>query len=199
MEADWEIEIGDDAPVIEADWSDFVDLRLSPERVRELAEVREIPAIADALVHLNAKESPVWTSKCDVWPVAEIDPYELNAPPESATCALACYIDLLPGANQHWLVVEDAVQWCSGVCEHLRSILLDSCRADFIVRRAFVGAQPGLGITAYLMACGPTRDEVTQRLASALAVFADFVVNAVTLTLRLQRYNGKKWASSSTG
>jgi hypothetical protein len=30
MEADWEFEVGGDAPVIDALWPGFVDLRLSP-------------------------------------------------------------------------------------------------------------------------------------------------------------------------
>ena len=30
MEADWELEIGGDAPVIEAHWTGFVDLRADP-------------------------------------------------------------------------------------------------------------------------------------------------------------------------
>ena len=40
MEADWEIEIGGDAPVIEAHWFGFVDLRIEPSRANELPETR---------------------------------------------------------------------------------------------------------------------------------------------------------------
>ncbi len=32
MEADWEFEVGGDAPVIEAHWPGFVDLRQNPEQ-----------------------------------------------------------------------------------------------------------------------------------------------------------------------
>jgi hypothetical protein len=38
MEADWEFEVGGDAPVIEAPWPGFVDLRLHPERAWQLSE-----------------------------------------------------------------------------------------------------------------------------------------------------------------
>src|SRR4051812_38986462 len=53
MEADWEFEIGGDAPVIEANWKGFVDLCAHPERVSELTECGELPALAEALVRLN--------------------------------------------------------------------------------------------------------------------------------------------------
>ena len=67
MEADWEIEIGGGAPIIEAHWSGLVDLRVNPERARLLPEAQQLPALCHALVRLNAPASPVWTSKCDVF------------------------------------------------------------------------------------------------------------------------------------
>ena len=39
MEADYEVEAGGEAPVIEALWPGFVDLRLQPERIGEIQEV----------------------------------------------------------------------------------------------------------------------------------------------------------------
>ena len=99
MEADWEIEVGGKAPVIEARWPGFVDLRLHPERASQFPEAAELPALAVALAMLNALASPVWTSKCDVWPVvdsAEFDPDELDAPPGCGAHAMGCYVDLLP-------------------------------------------------------------------------------------------------------
>jgi len=111
MEADWEVEIGGDAPVIDACWDGFVDLRFNPrmdsslppdtyrKRAHGLAESANLPGLAEALAQLNGLHSPVWTSKCDVWPVpdaADIDAGELDAPQEDATFAWACYIDLVP-------------------------------------------------------------------------------------------------------
>ena len=111
MEADWEVEIGGDAPVIDACWDGFVDLRLDPrtdssplpdtylKRAQGLAESANLPGLSEALVQLNGLHSPAWTSKCDVWPIldtADIDADELDAPQEDATFAWACYIDLVP-------------------------------------------------------------------------------------------------------
>src|ERR1700741_1109000 len=158
MEADWEIEIGQEAPIqqapiqqgliqqgliqeapiIDACWPGLVDLRTNPERVRELPEVHQLPALADALVRLNATDSPVWTAKCDVWPVAEpcaeFDRFELDSPVEAAVHGLACYIDLLPVSE--WVLPEKAIASCENLCARLRSVPLRCCRVDLVIRRA---------------------------------------------------------------
>ena len=107
MEADWEVEIGGGAPVIDACWNGFVDLRFDPrtrldtllKRAQGLPESKNLPELAEALVRLNGLRSPVWTSKCDVWPVLDANAFdagELDAPWDEATHAWACYIDLVP-------------------------------------------------------------------------------------------------------
>jgi hypothetical protein len=151
MEADWEVEIGGDAPVIQVRWSGFIDLRLSPERAPQLPEAAQLPALADTLIRLNASSSPVWTSKCDVWHPDTFDPDELDAPPGERNCFVACYIDLLPRDHQPWP-------------GHL----------DLIVRRACIAPGPlDLGVTAYFTACGLTPAAAATALASALAAFVD--------------------------
>jgi hypothetical protein len=176
MEADWEFEVGGDAPVIEALWTGFVDLRQHPERVRELPEAAGFPALAAALKALNAPGSPVWTSKCDVWQIVEpelVDPGELDAEPASATHATSCYIDLLPRNEQQWSLPALAVDWCKEICAHLRPIPLSCCRADLIIRRSFIAPDlSNLGVTAYVTACGASAAEASGVLDAALAAFA---------------------------
>lgn len=185
MEADWEIELGGDAPVIDACWPGFVDLRQFPNRIAELPELSQLPALAATLLRLNdMRASPVWTSKCDVWPVADFDPLELDAPPEAARCAVACYIDLLPRSYQQWPIAKLAIAACETLCARLHSIPLSSCRVDLIIRRAFIKADlQDLGITAYLTACGLDERTVSVHLAAALAVFADSVLPTHTVPL----------------
>ena len=67
MEADWEVEVGGGAPVIEALWPGFVDLRLYPERIGEIQEAAGFPALAGLLRSLNGAGSSLWTAKCDLW------------------------------------------------------------------------------------------------------------------------------------
>jgi hypothetical protein len=182
MEADWEFEVGGDAPVIEARWSGFIDLQRFPERALQLPEALELPAMADALARLNGVGSPVWTSKCDVWPVTDrgtFDADELDAPTGSAAHAIACYIDLLgrndaSRSNQRWSSPDATKNICKRVCSFLGAIPFRCCRVDLVIRRAIIAPnRASLGITAYLTACGPSQGEARQTLQAALAVFTD--------------------------
>ena len=177
MEADWEMEIGGSAPVIDAFWTGFEDLRRSPERASALPETQELSGLAEALVRLNADTSSVWTSKCDVWELDELDPDELDAPIGSAVNGIACYIDLLPRRDGDWADPVQAEEWCKSICSSIRAIPLGSCRLDLIIRCAAIAPDDrnGLGVTAYLSACGPNRGAATVVLQSALAVFAGSV------------------------
>lgn len=188
MEADWEFEIGADAPLIEPRWPGFVDLRTQPELAVRLPEAAIFPALAPALARLNADSSPVYTSKCDFFPslaAEEFETGELDASPPDAVHAMACYIDLLPSSGCEWGHPDRVAEECRRICKFLRSIPLRCCRADLVVRRAVwppAFATPDridLGITAYLTACGPTFDEATRALEGSLAVFACSVATTV--------------------
>ena len=190
MEADWEFELGADAaglpaPVIDAHWPGFVDLRLAPARAWDLPESVRLPALAEALAKLNSSGSPVWTSKCDFWESLkpdEFDPDELAAPPGCAAHAMGCYIDLLSASGQQWPSPDIAAAACKRLCILLRAVPLRSCRADLIVRHAFIA--PGLmelGISAYLTACGESRAKAALAFQAALAAFADVLSGCSTL------------------
>jgi hypothetical protein len=177
MEVDWEVEIGGDAPVIDGNWDGLIDLRRSPEQAAELPEARQLPALAEALVRLNSDASPVWTAKCDVWRPDEFDVDELDAQREEAGCAIACYVDLLPRSDQRWRSPEKAVGDCQAIGARLHAVPLRCCRADLIVRRAYVRPhRDELGITAYVTACGPTWNEACATLASALDAFVQSII-----------------------
>ncbi|MGD0732168.1 MAG: hypothetical protein ABR956_12975 [Terracidiphilus sp.] len=176
MEADWEFEAGGDAPVIDAHWPGFVDLRHSPERARQLPEAIQFPALAQALADLNAPQSPVWTSKCDFWPHLEADEFdadELDAPAGCAIHAMGCYIDLLPKGDRQWSLPANAAAACKSLCSRLQAVPLRSCRTDLVIRRAALAPElMDLGITAYLTCCGATESEACVALQAALAAFA---------------------------
>lgn len=177
MEADWEFEIGGNAPTIEAHWSGFVNLRENPERAFELSECRELPQLTDALITLNTSDSPVWTSKSDVFTPERTDPDEMAASPDEAAQAIACYIDLLPRSDQAWDSPSKVEQHCRRICANLRAITLSRCRVDFVVRRAVVAGACDLGITLYLTACGSTRANARERLADCLGSVGEVIVS----------------------
>ncbi len=181
MEADWEIEVGGESPVIEAQGPGFVDLRLHPERASQLPEAAGLPALADALEVLNAATSPIWTSKCDVWSIldpAGFEPDELDAPPGFAAHAIAAYLDVLPRNQSKWDLPATAVADCKHLCSLLRAVPLCCCRVDLVVRQAALDPAPAdaaslsFGITAYFTACGPSCAEATRTLQAALVEFA---------------------------
>jgi hypothetical protein len=179
MQADWEFELGSGAPVIEAHWSGFADLRLDPRLAFLLPEAAQFPALAEVLMRLNAAASSVWTSKCDFFPnlkPGEFDADELDAPPASSVHAVACYIDLLPRSDQQWAVPTRIDAWCKALCARLHSIPLRCCRVDLVIRRALIAPDANdLGITAHATACGPTLAEAASALRAALAALADSV------------------------
>jgi hypothetical protein len=188
VEADWEFEVGGDAPVIDACWPGFIDLRLNPDHALDLEEAAALPGLAKALGCLNGAASPVWTVKCDVWRItdrAEFDADELDAPSESTTYAMGCYIDILPGGDQQWITPHAASAVCIRFCDLLRAVPLRCCRADLIVRRALLQTDESdvaaLGATAYFTACGPTEKSAEGALEAALSAFASALVPQPTL------------------
>ena len=175
MEADWDFEIGGDAPIIDAHWSGFVDLRTHPERVSELYECRDFPALADALARLNGADSPVWTSKTDVFTPDHFDPDEMDASIDETGNALACYIDLLPRTDKMWDSASKVERDCRRICTELRTNTLPCCRVDIVVRGALVVGTDDLGATAYFTACGPTLADAKNRLGECVMAFTRVV------------------------
>lgn len=181
MEADWEVEIGPEAPVIDALWDGFVDLTETPALAKELPEVAVLPQLEQALVRLNETQSTVWTAKCDVWPVGDFgdfDPDELDAPVESSLFGWGCYLDLLPRSDQQLGDASRAVAWCKYLCNRLHAIPLRCCRADLVVRSAMMAPDAmDVGVTAYLTACGATAEAAKLVLGEALGRLTDAVLS----------------------
>jgi hypothetical protein len=178
MEADWEFEIGPDAPIIDAHWEGLLDLAAHPEHAINLSEVADFPQLAEALVRLNGPQVWVRTSKCDVWPVdldeESLDADELDAQPGMAEAAWACYIDLTARDPQRWKNSAAIEQDCVALCTQLRLVSLRCCRADLVIRQAvFTGGEEALGVTAYVTACGPSQEAAKKVLGQALRAFAD--------------------------
>ena len=170
MDADWEVEVGGGAPVIEAFWPGFVDLRRSPERLGEIAEAAAFPALADLLRALNGSASPLWTAKCDVW--------EPAGTPDAAagqTAGLACYVDLLPVEGQVFAQWTQAEGFCRAWIARLAPLPLPDCGLELIVRQALAGAVEGFGVTAYLSGTGRDRSAAAEALSAALVAFAGAV------------------------
>ncbi|HEX3435209.1 MAG TPA: hypothetical protein VHT24_00465 [Pseudacidobacterium sp.] len=178
MEADWSVEIGADLPVIAVPWEGFVDLRENLARVREISEAVVNSALAEALIKLNAPESPVFTSKADAWVLAadDIDPFEFDASPQEAQTGRACYIDIIARDNALFSNFATHEKWVQAATLHLRKIALRRSRTDFVVRPAFVDGREGFAITFYVLACAIHENE-------ALSIFQDALNHAIAATI----------------
>ena len=166
MEADWEVEIGGAAAVIEAEWPGFIDLRNDPERVHELEEVAGFAPLGKLLRALNAPASPVWTAKCDVW--------------EAELGELCCYVDLLPVLGRVFAEWAEAEKFCRAVVDRLAAKPdLDSgpeTTADLVIRAAVAGQLEGFGVTAYLSAGPAAKADAEKALGTAMDALADAVL-----------------------
>ncbi len=184
MEADWEVEIGGGAPVIEAYWPGFIDLCTYPERIREIAEAREFQPLADLLLRLNSNRSPMWTSKCDVWQPAE--------------GGLACYVDLLPRGEGVFAEWKRAEAFCRDLIARLRTPASSASSAaprgqlpfftdhtrelegsvTLVIRQALLEHSQGFGITAYFSVDKTDLADAEKSLAGVMGTFADSVDGA---------------------
>jgi len=183
MEADWEVELGPESPVIDVAWTGFVDLQTNPDRMDEIAETARLPRLAAALSKLNAQTSfpndpyamALQTVKCDLWPTGACDPYEMEATPATSVYGIACYIDLVPRQEGVFPSLQAAESWAKLLSQKLRIATSPASRVDLIVRRAVTPADSGFGITAYISACGASVQASEQALGGALDVFAENV------------------------
>lgn len=162
MEADWEVEVGGGAPVIEAYWPGFVDLRRDPGRIAEIAEAAGFAAFAKLLLALNSPDSPVWTAKCDLW----------EPDGDGTEAALAVYVDVLPRAGLVFADWQEAVDCCRQWTARMAVAEAPECGVELIVRQAFADPAEGLGVTAYLRSEGRGRPAAAEALSRGLAAFA---------------------------
>jgi len=173
MEADWEVEVGGGAPVIDALWAGFVDLRQQPERIEEIAEAARFPALGGLLERLNSPGSPVWTAKCDLWePVEPGEAANLTVAEDDLPAALAIYVDLLPCAGSVFSQWQQAEAFCREWVARLGQIAMAGCSVELVVRQAVAGLAEGFAVTAYVSAEGHDRAGAAETLARALSAFA---------------------------
>lgn len=183
MDVDWEVEIGGDAPVIEAQWSGLIDLRTHPQRIDEIFEVSSVPQLGDLLLALNSENSPVCTSKCDVW--------------EPEPDAIACYVDMLPRSPQLFTEWKELRKFCQALIRRIapkadcaslqngdtsRTFLVadgsaENTSLNLIIRRAVNGGDEGFGITAYFAAANSQGRGAKSELGALMGKFLDAMMD----------------------
>ncbi len=176
QEADWELELGSGAPVIDGAWPGLLTCASFRTAVQRSKKTRLLPALGDALIRLNAHSSPVWTAKCDVWIVQEpIDPYELDC-----TAAEHSSDDRLlhrsaaaerPAVERSAASCQPTARRFANVCEPYRcavAVQTWSC-AELISHQM----SAILALRHISPVAGESEDGARQQLAMVLAAFAD--------------------------
>jgi hypothetical protein len=182
MEADWSVALASDDPVISVPWAAlgddepkcrFVDLRLGPHLIDEIAEAQGRPVLRSALLRLNGAHSQLWTAKCDAWTSSPeqgddpFDPYEMDAVPGETAFGNGSYIDLLPRDFESRECFDAQEQWIRAVTQRLRAIPASAARVELVLRRAQVDSVPGFGVTWFVEGCGATADRAAQGWSQA--------------------------------
>jgi hypothetical protein len=189
MLTDWSAACGADDPVLVVPWASpdgslqWVDLREDPYAVNDIPEAEDHPALLAGLRALNGSRSPVFTAKCDVWPMDgdELDALrdEMLLDEEVAGAGLACYIDLLWRERGIFASRHRMEQMLHRLDRLLTELPYSLAAAELTMRPAVIDLEgtvaEGFAITLYVKGLGVDETEAAQRWDEALrAVTAVF-------------------------
>jgi hypothetical protein len=184
MLSEWSAECSVDDPVLVVPWSDptdstgnrrFIDLRETPYDLDHLPEAEHYPPLMHALRALNATRSPVFTAKCDAWPLApdELDALRVNldiAADESPK-GFGSYIDILWRERSLFASFHLQEQMLHRLTRHAAPLEHPYAMLDCILRPAMIdltGPQEGFAVSLYIKAIGHEAQTAQQNWASAL-------------------------------
>jgi len=189
MLSEWSVECAADDPVLVVPWSDpddpsgnrrFIDLRENPYDLDHLPEVEQHPPLMHALRALNAARSPVFTAKCDAWPLdaeqLERLRLELDIGAHDAPAGFGGYIDIVWRERSIFASFHQQEQMMHRLSRHAASLDQPHAMLDCIIRPALIdltGPQEGFAVSLYIKATGHHSRAAEEAWAAAL----DDVVN----------------------
>jgi hypothetical protein len=190
MHAEWSAECSADDPVLVVPWQDptgksaFIDLRANPYDFDSIAEAEQHPPLMQALRALNATRSPVFTAKCDAWPLGpdEIAHQQTNldeaAPTDPAFAGFArpahgfaSYIDLLWREPSVFTSFQKQERILRRLTRLAAALDHPSAVLECILRPAVIdldGAREGYAVSLYVKALGPDPHTAELEWAAAL-------------------------------
>ena len=191
MLAEWSVECFPEDPVLVVPWSEdesvahnsphtreplrFIDLRENPYDLDHLPEAEQYPPLMHALRALNAARSPVFTAKCDAWPLdsEELEHLRLNldVPPDDTPAGFASYIDILLRERSLFASFHQNEQFLHRLARRAEALDHPYAMLDCVIRPALVdltGPQEGFAITIYIKALAPDAPSASQNWAAAL-------------------------------
>jgi hypothetical protein len=184
MLSEWSAECSLDDPVLVIPWSDpsdtsgnrrFIDLRENPYDLDHLSEAEHHPPLMHALRALNAPRSPVFTAKCDAWPLdsMELDDLRSNLDviTDDAPSGFLSYIDILWRERSLFASYHQMEQTMHRLSRHTSPLDHPYAMLDCIIRPALVdltGPQEGFAVSLYIKALGHDPLAAEEHWASAL-------------------------------
>ena len=182
MLVEWSAECEADDPVLVVPWSPqpgmgpFIDLRENPYDLDHIPEAEQHPPIMQALRALNASRSPVFTAKCDAWPLdfTELEALRinLNLSDVEAPAGFASYIDLVWRERPFFVGFHQLEQRLTRLARVADPLDHAFAAVDCIIRPAFVdltGPQEGFAVSLYVKATGTDAPHSYENWARALA------------------------------
>jgi hypothetical protein len=188
MLVEWSAECSADDPVLVVPWSDtadptgnrrFIDLREDPYELDHLEEAALYPALMHALRALNASRSPVFTAKCDAWPLTletnqdELEHLRLNLDhiAEDAPAGFTSYIDILWRERSLFASFHQLEQLLHRLARQSAPLDQPHAMIECILRPALLdltGPQEGFAVSLYVKALGHDQNAAEENWASAL-------------------------------
>jgi hypothetical protein len=181
MLAEWSVECGAEDPVLVVPWKDpdgnaaFVDLRANPYDFDAIPEAEQFPPLMQALRALNATRSPVFSAKCDAWPLdgEELEQLRLNldVAPAEAAAGFASYIDLVARSRSLFTSFHKHEQLLQRLVRLASPLDRPAAALDCVLRPALIdldGPQEGFAISLYVKAVGDDRRAAQEEWAAAL-------------------------------
>jgi hypothetical protein len=184
MHVEWSAECSADDPVLVVPWnhphdpagaSHFIDLRANPYDLDTIPEAAEHPPLMHALRALNAARSPVFTAKCDAWPLDagerdalrdELDPTLPDAP-----AGFASYIDLVWRERSIFTSFPQHEQRIRRLARLAIPLDQPTAMLDCVLRPAlidFAGPQEGYAVSLYIKALGTDQRNAWELWSTAL-------------------------------
>jgi len=188
MLVEWSAECSADDPVLVVPWSDptdptgnrrFLDLREDPYELDHLEEAAQYAALMHALRALNASRSPVFTAKCDAWPLTPKDNrdeiehlrYNLDQIPEDTPAGFTSYIDILWRERSLFASFHQQEQLLHRLARLSTPLDHPFAMIDCTLRPALLdltGPQEGFAVSLYVKALGHDQNAGQENWAAAL-------------------------------
>jgi hypothetical protein len=188
MLAEWSVECAAEDPVLVVPWKDpdgktgFVDLRANPRDFEAVAEAEQHPPLMQALRALNATRSPVFTAKCDAWPLdaEETEQLRLNLDlhPDDAPAGFASYIDMVWRDHSLFSSFHRQGQMLRLLTRLAASIDRSNAMLDCVLRPALLdleGPREGYALSLYVKALGANPQAGWKEWAASLAAVVALV------------------------